>query len=377
LPDAQPRADVAPALGGQAEHVHPNGSGAEPPDRPEESIVPEDDGRPQSLGRRVLRPETLASFAVAAIILFFALRSLRVDPAAIWANILAANPWWFLAALVVWYATVVGRAARWRWMLGNAGIDPARGYRLPNLVGTTEIVLLAWFANCVAPAKLGDAYRCWLLKQDSGTSFSSGLGSVVAERLVDLVVLCLTLTAVGMAVFRGHLPEEATTTFLFGSALFAIAVVGLAAMWFSRHLIQRRLPERIHAQYARLHAGVFGSLRRPGWLVLMSAVLWLSEGLRVWLVAQSLDAGLAFPAAVFVALMGSLLTALPITPAGLGVVEAGTSAVMVGVLGMDADMAFSIVLLDRVVAYWSVIVVGIVLYVRRFGRDTRRLTTAT
>jgi glycosyltransferase 2 family protein len=354
---------------------------ADPLERPVSPPVAEAAGEPdasppQSLGKRILRPETLASFAVAAAILFFALRSLRVDPAAIWANIRAANPWWFLAALVVWYATVVGRAARWRWMLANAGIDPARGYRLPNLAGTTEIVLLAWFANCVVPAKLGDAYRSWLLKQDSGASFSAGLGSVVAERLVDLVVLCLTMTAVGLAVFHGRLPEEAATTFVFGVILFATAIVGLAAMWFSRHAIQRRLPERVHAQYARLHDGMFGSLRRPAWLASMSAVLWLAEGTRVWLVAQSLDAHLAFPAAVFVALMGSLLTALPITPAGLGVVEAGTSAVMVGVLGMGADMAFSIVLLDRVVAYWSIVLVGIVLYVRRFGRDARRAAAA-
>lgn len=332
---------------------------------------------PQSLGKRFLRPETFVSFAVAAGILVFSLRSLRVDPAAIWDNVRSANPWWFLAALVVWYATIVGRAARWRWMLRTAGIDAAHGYRLPNVAETTEIVLLAWFANCVVPAKLGDAYRCWLLKQDSGASFSSGLGSVVAERLVDLVVLCLTMTAVGLAVFHGHLPAEATNAFIFGVVLFAVAIAGLAVMWFSRHAIQRRLPEKVHAQYARLHDGLFGSMRRPGWLVLMSVVLWLAEGLRFWLVAQALDAHLAFPAAVFVALLGSLLTAVPITPAGLGVVEAGTGAVLVGVLGMSADLAFSIILLDRVVAYWSVIAVGIVLYARRFGRDARRAVVPT
>ena len=51
--------------------------------------------------------------------------------------------------------------------------------------------------------------------------------------------------------------------------------------------------------------------------------------------------------------MGALLTVIPFTPAGLGVVELGVGSVLVGVLGVDPVVAGSIILLDRVVAYWS------------------------
>ncbi|MCC6314623.1 MAG: flippase-like domain-containing protein, partial [Thermomicrobiales bacterium] len=108
----------------------------------------------------------------------------------------------------------------------------------------------------------------------------------------------------------------------------------------------------------------------------VSVAIWLTEGFRFWFVAISLDAGIPFAAAMFIAMMGSLLTALPITPAGLGVVEAGTTAVMVGVLGMNPALAISIVLLDRVVAYWLLIAIGLALYLRRFGRETRRASAA-
>ena len=335
------------------------------------------DSPPQPLGRRILRPETLLSFAFAAAILFFTFRRLDIDPAAVWANIVRANPWWLLGAFVVWYGSVACRAWRWKWMLGNAGIDDAHGYRMPGVAGMTEIVLLAWFANCVVPAKLGDAYRCWLLKQDSGASFSAGLGSLIAERLTDLFTLCITLTAIGLLVFHGHLPSEAATTFQLGGVLIGVGAVALLVMWFTRESLQRRLPARVQDQYGRLHGAVFGSLRHPALLVAMSAALWISEGLRFWLVSQALDARMAFTAALFVALMGSLLTALPVTPAGLGVVEAGTSAVMIGVLGMNPDVAVAVILLDRVVAYWSVIAVGIALYLHRFGREARRAAAVT
>src|SRR3712207_7067169 len=41
-----------------------------------------------------------------------------------------------------------------------------------SVLGISEIVMLSWFANCIVPAKLGDAYRAYLLKRTAGVSFS-------------------------------------------------------------------------------------------------------------------------------------------------------------------------------------------------------------
>ena len=58
---------------------------------------------------------------------------------------------------------------------------------------------------------------------------------------------------------------------------------------------------------------------------------------------------------MFVALMSALLTTLPITPAGLGVVEAAVIVVL-KLVDMDASMAGSIAILDRLIGYWSLII---------------------
>jgi uncharacterized protein (TIRG00374 family) len=97
--------------------------------------------------------------------------------------------------------------------------------------------------------------------------------------------------------------------------------------------------------------------------------------MRVWLVARSLDAGISPPVAILIAVMGALLTIVPFTPAGLGIVEIGVGSVLIGVLGLDPVLAGSIILLDRVVAYWSLLVVGAALYARRTRRDYRELAT--
>ncbi len=329
---------------------------------------PSDPAGPVSLAERVRRPQTLVSFGVAAAILWFFFRRLDIDPAAVWANVRQANPGIYALGFVAFYGSFLLRARRWRHMLGRAGIDAAHGHPMPSTSRIVEIFLLSWFANCVVPAKLGDAYRSYLLKRDTGASFSTTLGTILAERLIDLTVLFVAMSGMGLVVFGGHLPGKAAQAVIVGSVLLALGAVGVAVMWLSRAALERRLPVRVREQYARLHDGVFACLWRPQAFLAISAVIWLGEGLRLFLVAAALGADISVPTAIFVALMSSLLTTLPITPAGLGIVE-GAVIVVLTLIGLDTAMAGSIALLDRVIGYWSIVAVGMVLYARRTRRE--------
>lgn len=66
--------------------------------------------------------------------------------------------------------------------------------------------------------------------------------------------------------------------------------------------------------------------------------------------------------AVFVALIGSLLTAVPLSPAGLGIVEAGIIGVLTVAYGISLPEATAIALLDRVISVFSVIIFGSIAY---------------
>ena len=325
--------------------------------------------QPGSLRSRFLRPQTFISFGIALAILVFVVRRLDVDPIAIWEQARQANPWLYAAAFVAWYSTFLLRAVRWRMMLSRADIDAAHGYPVPGVAGIGEILLLSWFANCVVPAKLGDAYRSYLLKQETKASFSTGLGTIAAERLIDLAVLVSMMMVAAVVVFSGRLPTQAQQAFLLGLVLMLIAAAGLAGMWFCRRFLERFLPKRVHAQYAKLHTAIFQCLRRPELFAGISIGIWLLEGARLWLVAASLRADLPPATALLIALMGSVLTTLPFTPAGLGVVELGIGAVLTQVIGVAPTMAASIILLDRVIGYWSLIVIGLLVLLWRTRRE--------
>jgi uncharacterized protein (TIRG00374 family) len=130
--------------------------------------------------------------------------------------------------------------------------------------------------------------------------------------------------------------------------------------------IRRILPQRLHTVYGSFEQAALRSFRPSilPRLILITGAVWLLEGMRLYFVIQALShEGLALPlsAIVFVALSSSLLTAVPLTPAGLGVVE----VVITGVLTffkVGTSLGGAVTLLDRVINFWSIVVIGFVLY---------------
>ena len=104
------------------------------------------------------------------------------------------------------------------------------------------------------------------------------------------------------------------------------------------------------------------------WLIGLTFLVWLAEGMRLLLVTQSVGLSLSPVFAVnvlmvvFIALGGALLTAPPGTPAGLGYVEA-TIAYVFTLLGASQSVALSVALLDRSISFLSLIVGGLIVYV--------------
>ncbi len=95
--------------------------------------------------------------------------------------------------------------------------------------------------------------------------------------------------------------------------------------------------------------------------MLLTFLIWATEGLRLWLVIQALGlpgVSMGISGAFFVAFIGSLLTAVPLSPAGLGTVELGVVGVLTLAYGIAGQEATTIVLVDRLISVFSIIVIG-------------------
>ncbi len=336
-------------------------------------VTPVDDSPnpPEALGKRFLQPRTFVSFGLAAFIVFFVVRGLGIDMDDVWRQMRSANITLLAAAFLTYYSAILVRAVRWRRMLMQVGIEERHGYRLPGILGTFQIMTLSLFANCVVPARLGDAYRSFLLKERSGASFGLGFGTILAERLIDVVVMVGVVLTAGAVVFGTNVPGRAEQAFLLGLGVVIVGVLGSIGLFVFRDRIEAAIPERFTGHFQRLNKGIFDILRKPFPFAALGVLIWLMDGLRLYLVAESLGASLTIPEAVVVSMLSALVTIVPFTPAGLGVVE-GFMVWLLPQVGVAPDTAVAIALIDRSITYLSLVVIGLPLYIFNVRREVRR-----
>jgi uncharacterized protein (TIRG00374 family) len=351
---------------GEGEHSHEGAvyEAGEYLDAPPDEPIPE---REVSLARRVLNWKTIGSAIFAILLLALAFRTLGVNLGRTWSLVAGANLWFLLLAFVVYYLTFPIRALRWRYILAKVGTRV-------GLKDATEILFLSWFVNCLVPAKLGDLYRAYLLKGNYGASASRTVGTIFIERIADIIVIVGLALAAGYWSFRGRERPEVDLVFLIGfvAALALIGFVVALRFWGSR--VARFLPARFAELWERFHEGSTGALtlRTLPAIGVMTVAIWLLEGARLYFVIRALDlpdVGIGISSSVFVALVAALLTAMPLTPAGIGFVEAGIAGVLL-IYGVQQDPAAAVALTDRGISILTVILIGGIFYL--FSNKVRR-----
>ena len=278
-----------------------------------------------------------------------------------WGNALTtirgSNPWLVLAALIIYYATFAVRARRWARLLREGGLL-VRGRDL------LEILMLGWFVNCLAPAKLGDLYRSYLVKQRFNVSLSRTVGVVVAERLLDIFVVFALLLVGGYIAFGRTVLPDLRLVYLSGAALAALIVAAFVGVYFVAPRVARFFPREVRRIGRLFREGVLHSFRALPEAGPETVVIWLAEAGRLAFVLAALGLELPISGVIFVAVASSLLTTVPLTPAGFGFVELAVVYVLTTGFGLATHDAIAVAVLDRLVSVFSVIVLGGILYAR-------------
>lgn len=313
-----------------------------------------------SLKERLTEKKTILSFIVAFAILYLLFS--QIDFIKTTNIIKTVNPILYLTAFVIFYIGFPIRGVRWRKLLNNIGFSE-------NNKNLTEILFLSWFANCLVPAKLGDVYRGYLLKKNYRISLSKTLGTIFVERTYDVVALVALLCISSALIFGANMPGEIVFSLWIGCGLVIALILVLLSLKYKMELMVKLLPSRIGSVIMMFKEGAYGSVRKAMPIILSyTLIIWFLECGRLLLVTSAIGLKIALPIIVFVALAAALLTALPITPAGLGAVELAIAGVLM-IVGIDKNLAVSVAILDRLISYWSLLIVGGLAY---FITDKRR-----
>ena len=319
-------------------------------------VNPEGNGSPRWRRGRL---QTLLSFGIALVALVYVARNL--DLREVWAGIRASDFRWYLLGFGLFYLSLPLRAWRWQLLLANAGD------RVP-MRQLLRTIFRAWFVNCALPGRGGDLYSAYLLRQEAGLSLVRVGGTIFTARVLDLITLIALLAWIFLAGFRDRLPTVIGNIVYTGLALSGLLVLGLVALAILRKRVAALMPERFAVYMNNFSHGLFRSVGKLPMLLLSTLSLWVLEAARLWCVLAAVGAVTEPIRVAFLALAAAIVTTLPLTPGGLGTVEALFTELFPR-MGIAVTLSGSAIFLDRFINYWFILLAGLVYFLLTRGRS--------
>lgn len=284
---------------------------------------------------------------------------------------LAGADWrWVALAVVSSFLSMTINVKRWQVMLAGQG----GGASLLTLI---RLYLVAMFFNNVLPSRFGgDVVRAYGASINV-TSRTRSAAAVIMDRLVGAISVLL-LGVIAIVVNPSVIPTQLTQLLVVGLVV-GLIVVGLLltrtpvhnlgnyalAMFERLPFIGKRLGKRVQAaaDAVRAYAGQPGLI---AWALMVSMV---ANGLAIvnlYLCTLAVGADVRLAELAVIAPVVMAVGLLPISINGLGTIEL-TFVVLLGLLGIDKDVALAVAILRRLVLLGQSLIGGVLYSARRFG----------
>ncbi|MET0972612.1 MAG: lysylphosphatidylglycerol synthase transmembrane domain-containing protein [Thermoleophilaceae bacterium] len=263
---------------------------------------------------------------------------------------------WLVAALGLYVLATVVRAERWHRILHITGVQARRR----DCYGLTCV---GYMGNNVLPARAGEVLRVVLLSPRCDASKRSIAGSIVAERMLDVVALAVVFVVTVYGVLGSDVLPTNRPILMAGIIGLVLIALALVVWVLRRHHFFERVRDWLRpiADSPRALLSINGVVLLAG-----TFVLWAFEAAVYLAVARSVDLDISMTGALYLVALTNFVAALPAAPGSIGTFDA---AVAWGAkrLGASGSAAVSYLIMLRFVLYVPITVVGFIILVAGYG----------
>ncbi|MFB6204578.1 MAG: lysylphosphatidylglycerol synthase transmembrane domain-containing protein [Candidatus Nanohaloarchaea archaeon] len=281
--------------------------------------------------------------AVVAVSLFAAILYLG-DMEKILSELRSVRPGLYLSAAALFLLTYIPSGLRWQKLSGSLGYEM-------GLRESMKLMAMAYSFNKLLPGNAGDLTRSKIAERYTPVEkHAEILGVVALERVLDLVTV-LTIILVTATLIGARYLEFLAWLLV---PAFAVVLLFVLTIRFRSELLLDYvsfIPGRVESFLMDVLNG-YRAVGRDELLISAgySGMKWGLEVLVFYLLAQSIGAPAGLLLAGLVTSTMSLVAAAPITPAGLGPVDAIATSLL-AISGMSVSMSVSLVLLQRSIGF--------------------------
>ncbi|NHZ72298.1 MAG: flippase-like domain-containing protein [Aquificales bacterium] len=296
---------------------------------------------------------------ISFVFLWIALRGIHFDD--VWHSLRGANYVWLIPTVLAYFVTVGLRA--WRWQVL---IKPIKEVTWGRLFG---IVALGYLGNSIYPFRIGELLRVYVLNQWEDVPVSSGLATLLVERVFDgisvLVLVFGALLLVPLPVPEMRNLVIMTSVLFFGllAGFLTMAFLPKQALWLVEW-VAGWLPAKLGKPLVTV-AGSFleglAALRspKPVLILLVSSVLiWVFEAAKFWFVMQAFPFDVGYPVLALTVGIVNLASILPSAPGFVGTFDLPIIAVL-NLYGVREALATAYTLVLHTTLWLSAVLFGV------------------
>lgn len=200
-------------------------------------------------------------------------------------HVVSANYFFIFLSLIVAILSSVFRAYRWKYSLIQIGYEP-------NFKVNFFAVSIGYFVNLSVP-RSGEIARALVLKQYQEIPFDKAFGTIIAERIVDFIILLLFISIALIVEFDTL--KSFLLLYIPITKLFYLGLFGLVFS-FTLFLIYKYSKLKfvlfIKSKINGLKEGAFSifKMKNKWWFLYYTSLIWLSYIVMFYLTIFALDA---------------------------------------------------------------------------------------
>lgn len=227
------------------------------------------------------------------------------------------NYFWIVVSLLLGLLSHISRTVRWNLLIEPLG-------RKPRILNTFLAVMVGYLMNLALP-RMGEISRCGVIARYEKISFTKLVGTVVLERLIDVLMLLFLLAIVALTQFGQVLeflknnPEvnEKIQKVVYSPVLIGVVLLFLIVLWISRHKIRESsLMKKAMGFVGQFVEGFrsIGKMKKKGAFIFHSVFIWVLYYLMMYVIffAFGFTSHLGLLAGLTVFVLGSFGMVAPV-----------------------------------------------------------------
>ena len=264
----------------------------------------------------------------------------------------SANYFWIMLALITAWLGHVSRAYRWKFLMEPLGYKP----KLSNMYHAT---MIGYVLNFTIP-RSGEIARPGFLAKKENLPFDKVFGTVVAERIIDLIMLLLIMGGTSLLVGQDVIDEFTKRDESSGPPYLLYGILGIGLIGVLAFVISSKIRGFFIVKMKGMWEGVrtIFIMKKRVPFILHTLFIWFTYIALMWLMAQGVagmeNIGIKELLVAFV--VGAI--AIGITPGGIGLYPIFITAALV-YYNIDESLASSFSIMAWVILTLLLVILGI------------------